>query len=502
MFEPMIGRRALLAGVPTLLLASRAQAGDKANEITIVQSTDASSLDPAFRGDTVTGNVQRHVFDTLMVRNKDLTLGPGLAESAERTGKTEWMLRLRQGVTFSNGEPFDAGAVKFSIERAQNPALKAPTRGWWLPFKTVEVIDPHTVRITTATTDPLFQARLTLFQPVPPKYLAEVGDTAFAQKPVGTGPYRLVEWRRNDAAVFAPNLSYWGGKPAFGKVTFRVVPEEMSRVAALMTGEADVIGDLSPAQAAYLGTAPGIKVVHTASTRVMAVQFDIGMPPGDNHQFREAVALGINRAQIIKGLLKGYGTPVTSLLSPAIPGWPKDKTYTQHYDPKKAAALVKQLGFGKEEILMRTPAGGFPNDREVALAIGAQLGRIGLNVKVRPDEYGRFFEDLKAHKMSPLYYNGQGNIWLDPYPQLEAFHKSDGFLSTWKDPELDKILVRSFEVTGAERQAVFGQALERVSQTVAAVPIYAQMLTYGVRDNVEWQPRADEQVLAFEMRKK
>ncbi len=448
MFKPMIGRRALLAGAPVVLAASRARAGSKPNEITIVQSTDASSLDPAFRGDTVTGNVQRHVFDTLMVRNPDLTLSSGLAKLVQQTGNTEWVLRLRRRVTFSNGEPFDAAAVKFSIERAKNPALKAPTRGWWLPFETIEATGSHTVRITTTTADPLFQARLSLFEPVPPKYAAKVGDAVFAQKPVGTGPYQLVEWRRNDAAVFAPNPTYWRGKPTFDKVTFRVVPEEMSRVAALMTGEADVIGGLSPAQAAYLDTAQGIKVVHVASTRVMAIQFDIGMPPGDNQQFREAVALGVDREQIIKGLLRGYGTPVTSLLSPAIPGWPKDKTYTRPHDPKRAAELAKQLGLGHQEILMRTPAGGFPNDREVALAIGAQLDRIGLKVRVRPDEYGRFFEDLKSHKVSPLYYNGQGNIWLDPYPQLEAFHKSDGFLSTWKDPKLDKILGTLFRGDG------------------------------------------------------
>jgi peptide/nickel transport system substrate-binding protein len=498
MVRPVVAPCVLLAGLAVLPLAG----GARAAEITIVQGTDASSMDPAFRGDTVTGNVQRHVFDTLLMRRPDLTIGPGLAESVEQTGNTEWVLHLRKGVSFSNGEPFDAVAVKFSIERAQKPELKAPTRGWWLPFRTVDVIDDHTLKITTATTDPLFEARLTLFEPVPPKYLADVGDTAFAQKPVGTGPYRLASWRRNDAAVFAPNPGYWAGAPDFQKVTFRVVPEEMSRVAALMTGEADVISNVSPAQADYLGTVAGTRVVQTASTRVMAVQFDMSLPPGDNQRFREAVAYGIDRDQIIKGLLRGYGTPLTSLMSPAIPGWPKDKTYTLPYDPRKAAALVKEAGLDGQEILMRTPAGGFPNDREVALAIGAQLTRIGLKIKVRPDEYGRFFEDLKGHKVSPIYYNGQGNIWLDPYPQIEAFHKSDGFISTWKDPELDRILAHSFEVTGAAREAVLGQALDRLSATVAAVPIYAQVLIYGVRDNVEWQPRGDEQVLAFEMRKK
>ena len=233
----------------------------------------------------------------------------------------------------------------------------------------------------------------------------------------------------------------------------------------------------------------------------MAVQFDNDEALGDNQKFREAVAYAIDRDAIIKGLLRGYGVPAKSILSPGIPEWPSDKDFTRKHDLEKAKALVKELGLEGREIVMRTSAGRYPNDRETSLAIGAQLQKAGLNIKVRPEEWGTFFEDLKNHKMSALYLSGQGNVWLDPYPQIEAFHTTKGLLSAWSDPKIDELLAKSNEVPADQRPALFGQMLERLNETTAAVPLYAQQILYGVRKGVQWKPRPDEQVLAFEMKK-
>ena len=470
-------------------------------DLTIAQSTDAVSLDPAFRADTATGNVQRHIFDAILQRGPDMKIGPQLAESVQQDSPTVWTIRLRSGLKFSNGEPLDAEAVKFSVERMLNADLKSPIRGWWTGFKTIEVVDPQTLKVTTTAPDPLFRARMTLLAPVPPKYVREAGDAAFARKPIGSGPYRLVDWKRDDAVVLEANPNYNGQKPSVERVTFRVVPEELSRIAALQTGEADVIAGMSPTQAASLEGGEDVRVERAASTRVMAVQFDNDEALGDNQKFREAVAYAIDRDAIIKGLLRGYGVPAKSILSPGIPEWPSDKDFTRKHDLEKAKALVKELGLEGREIVMRTSAGRYPNDRETSLAIGAQLQKAGLNIKVRPEEWGTFFEDLKNHKMSALYLSGQGNVWLDPYPQIEAFHTTKGLLSAWSDPKIDELLAKSNEVPADQRPALFGQMLERLNETTAAVPLYAQQILYGVRKGVQWKPRPDEQVLAFEMKK-
>jgi peptide/nickel transport system substrate-binding protein len=488
------------ASVLALTLAGTALAA--AADLTIAQSTDAVSLDPAFRADTATGNVQKHIFDTVLHRGPDMKIGPALAEAVTQDGATGWTIRLREGLKFSNGEPLDAEAVKFSIERMQNPDLKSPVRGWWTGLKTIEIVDQRTLKVTTTAPDPLFRARMTLLAPVPPKYVKETGDAAFARKPVGSGPYRLVDWKRDDAVVLEANPNYSGPKPTIDRVTFRVVPEELSRVAALQTGEADVVAGISPTQGGALENGQGVRVERAASTRVMAVQFDSDEAPGDNQKFREAVAYAIDKDAIIKGLLRGYGVPAKAILSPGIPEWPSDRDFTRKHDLEKAKALVKELGLEGKEIVMRTSSGRYPNDRETALAIGAQLQKAGFNIKVRPEEWGTFFEDLKNHKMSALYLSGQGNIWLDPYPQIEAFHTSKGLLSAWSDPQIDQMLAKSNEVPLDQRQAAFTEILERLNETTAAVPLYAQQILYGVRAGVEWKPRSDEQILAFEMKKK
>ncbi len=482
---------AALLGMPT--------PGHAETAIVIAQSTDATSLDPAFRVDSATGNVQRHIFDPMLIRKADMTIAPGLAESVEATSENTWIVRLRKDVSFSNGEPFNAEAVKFSIDRILDPKLKAPSKRWWSNFTNVAVVDPYTVEITTKGRDPLFWSRMTLLVVVPPKYVQEVGDAEFALNPIGTGPYTLSEWRKDDQIVLSANPDYWGGRPSIDTVTFRVVPEELSRVSALQTGEADIAANVSASQASHLQGVSGIRVEKAAGTRVMTVQFDLDVAPGADLKFRQAVAHAINRDEIVQGLLKGFATPVNSILSPGIPYWPSSEDSSFAHDSERAKALVAELGLGDQEIVMRSPSGRYPFDRETALAVGAQLAKAGLNVKVRPEEWGKFFDDLKNHNMSALYIMGQGNVWMDPYPQIEAFQHSDGFISTWRDPELDALMEESNVVTGDARAQVFGKTLQRIHDTVAAIPLFGQLFLYGVRDRVQWTARPDELIWTPEM---
>jgi peptide/nickel transport system substrate-binding protein len=485
----------LMIGFPV----SHGWAGGSPGEIVIAQSTDATSLDPAFRVDTATGNIQKHIFDSVLTRKADMSIGPGLAESVQRVSETRWMIKLRKGVSFTNGEPMNAAALKFSIDRILDPKLKAPSKSWWENFTNVRIVDDSTLEITTKSRDPLFPARLTLLVVVPPKYVKKAGDTKFSLQPIGTGPYELVEWRKDDHVTLKANPKYWGGMPPIDKVTFRVVPEELSRVAALQTGEADVVVGVSPAQAEHLRGAKGIRIEVAPTTRVMALQFDTEVAPGNQLKLRQAIAHAVNRDEIIKGLLKGYVQPVTSVFSPGIPGWPKGLETAFSYDPEQAKKLVSEINLGDAEIVMRSPSGRYPYDRDTALAVAGQLKKVGLNVKVRPEEWGVFFADLKRGKMSPVYLMGQGNVWIDPYPQLEAFFHSKGFLSTWSDPTFDALLESSSAAEGEARVKIFGQALQRLHETVAGVPLFAQVFSCGVNDRLRWKPRIDEVVWALDM---
>ena len=196
----------------------------------------------------------RQIFDTLLRRNlKTLQLEGNLAESWRLVNDTTWQFKLRRGVKFHNGEPFDAGAVKFSIERMLNPKQGAPGRTSIATIDHVDVIDATTVNVVTKTPFPLLPVRMSpghcgTVGIVPPQYLGQVGDAGFAVKPVGTGPYKLVEWVKDERLVLEANHDYHRGAPAIERLVFRPVPELTTRVAALLSGQADLVSDIPPDQ--------------------------------------------------------------------------------------------------------------------------------------------------------------------------------------------------------------------------------------------------------------
>jgi len=494
--------RTMLAALALAALATgaaSAPASAQVSRVVIVQGADARSLDPAFRADTVSGSLQRHVFDTVLFREADMRIGPGLAEAVDRVAPTRWRIRLRSGVNFTNGEPMDAVAVKFSIDRILDQALRSPIRSFFANFSTVEVVDPRSVEVTTNAPDPLFPIRMTLLGVVPPRHVQQVGAAAFGQNPVGTGPYVVAGWRRDEALTLSANPRYWGGAPRIQEVVFRVVPEELARVSALRTGEAQLAVGISPTQAESLRRAPRVRVEQAASTRVMVLAFNPAVAPAEQLKFRQAVAHAVNRDDIIRGLLRGFAAPVTSIFGPGIADLPLGPDTSFAYDPERARRLVAELNLGNTEIELRSPSARYPFDRETALAIGQQLRRVGLNVRVRPEEWGVFFNSLRQRQMSPVYLMGHGNVWLDPLPQLDAFVASRGFLSTWSDPAIDGLLARSSEVPAAERAAIFGEVLKKLHDDAAVVPLFSLVYLYGVGEGLRWTARADDMILATEM---
>ena len=198
-------------------------AGDAAAQqkpVVVVQSGEAATLDWHMHCDKNAHEPDRQIFDTLLRRNiKTLQLEGNLAESWRLVNDTTWQFKLRRNVKFHNGEPFDAAAVKFSIERMLNPQQAAPGRTSIATIDHVEVVDPYTVNVITKTPFPLLPVRMSpghcgTVGIVPPKYVAQVGDAGFAVKPVGTGPYKFVEWVKDDRLVLEANKDYHRGAPA------------------------------------------------------------------------------------------------------------------------------------------------------------------------------------------------------------------------------------------------------------------------------------------------
>src|SRR5437660_899904 len=223
-----------LAFVFVLLATAHAWAAGE-RDITIAQGIDAEFLDVQMTNNIVTLIINTSIYDTLLTRDKQLQLVPSLATSYKNVSEKVWEVKLRPGVSFHNGEPFDANAVKFSFERIYRPDFKSPQKGWFNTIERVEIVDPHTVRFHTKVPDPAMPARMTLMYQLAPKYVAQAGDVQANLKPVGTGPFKFVEWQKNERIVVEANDAHWSGKPAVRRATWRPIPELGARTAAGQT---------------------------------------------------------------------------------------------------------------------------------------------------------------------------------------------------------------------------------------------------------------------------
>ena len=495
-----INRRGFVvgAGAAAAVAIARRATAQAARPLVLVEPTDPRSLDPLFRDDEIAGTVHRHLFDTPMHRFPDNSIRPWAAEAVERQSPTVWMVRLRENMQFTDGEPVDAVALRYSYERIINPDNKSTIRSLISPAGKIEIKDRRTVLFDTGNPDPLFTARLIWMQMVPPKYAAEAG-AQFGSRPIGSGPYVLKRWQRNSEIAFEANPTHWRGKPAYSDVTFKIIPEEIARVSALRSGDVDVILGLSSTQADSVSKLPGFKVLPQPTSRVAVLNFNPGAPPADNPKLRRAVALAVNREELLKGLAKSLGLPVMTIFAASVGNLPPGVRTDFPYDPEAARKLVDEAGLKGKEVQVGGPSGRFPLDREIVSAVAAQLRRVGLDAKARVTEFGTYVSDITSGRAASVFLQIQGNAWFDPMPQIEAFYRTGGLGSPWKDPSIDALLDRTYNVPEDQRTAAIGDVLTRIHDDTLSVPLMGYAEQDATTDRIKWQPRVDQLMLAFEM---
>ena len=219
-----------------------------------------------------------HVSDTLLIRSRAGELKPHLVTHWENTSPLVWELKLRQDVKFQNGEPFNAAAVKFFYDMMNDPSLKSPAKGIHAWVAKTEVVDDYTVRITSREPFPTAPNQLTLAHMVPPKYVAEVGVDGYRRKPIGTGPYRLVELVRDTRAVFEASDGWWGGPQEIKRIMYRPIKEDSARVSALLAGEIDLAFDVPPELIPLVERARNAMIKRTLSVRAYMLWFNNLVP--------------------------------------------------------------------------------------------------------------------------------------------------------------------------------------------------------------------------------
>lgn len=364
----------------------------------IVFGDEPFTLNPANKGAlaAVSDYVQIQMFDALVdVTGSDLlALKPMLAERWENPNPNTWRFHLRRGVKFHNGDPLTAEDVKFTIDLAL--ANKGSTQNSYLgPTESVRVIDPYTVELVTRTPFPPLLTNISRLHIVPRAY-EKIGADAFSTKqPIGTGPYRFVEWQRGQHIVLEANPDYWGGPPTPRRLMFRFIADPSTRAAELKAGGVDIITGPPVAQLKELATGD-TTIVTIPAVRVIAYPFNTLQKPLGDVRVRRALNLAVDRETIVKTLLQGYGKPTGQ---PFIPGWlgydPEIKPFP--YDPARARKLLAEAGYPSGfEIPWNISTGVFLADKEIAEAASAMLGQVGVRVRLVPTERAKIQKDLQA----------------------------------------------------------------------------------------------------------
>jgi peptide/nickel transport system substrate-binding protein len=486
-----IHTRRLAASVIVLVLIASGQAGLRAAQVhaskvsapsamTIVMAQDAVGLDPQAVEDNSAGFIDSCVLDQLVEYKKGTTnVGPGLATkwSISRNGKV-YTFVLRKGVKFQDGTPFNAHAYIQDLDRLVNPqnpnyVLKLAGVQSFISFtyslvKSYKATGPYTVQITLKQPFGPFLSSLAMVWSgvMSPTAVSKNGDAGVLQHPVGTGPYRFVEWVKNDHITLQANPSYWGHKPAVKRLTFQIVPDASVRVLKVQSGEAQIDADVTTQDVLSTAHTSGVVQLKQPGQLINGIGITTDVKPLNDVRVRQALNYAIDRNALSKSLFKGIGAPMNSYLPP--PVWSYDKGLKGYpYNPTKAKQLLKAAGyphgFSVELLGYTNPRGYNPAGGQLAVAVQQYLKAIGVTANITTMDFGAFLTKTRSGSYHGLYMTGWSGDNGDPDDFLYELFSSDsipvGNTAHLRDKKLDKILIRARQTSNkVARTKLYRQA--------------------------------------------
>ncbi|MGH7267902.1 MAG: ABC transporter substrate-binding protein [Candidatus Rokuibacteriota bacterium] len=373
------------------LIGAPRDTGAAEKVLTVAIDANPSSLDIQDAQTFLTGLVLGiHVYDRLFEQSPR-GLRPMLAERWETSadGRT-WTFHLRRGVKFHDGTPFNAAAVKESIARVVNPELKLRQASKWAGVTSVDVVDEHTVKITTNR--PLGALPGNLSHQAGGSIQSPTAAKA-GKFPVGTGPFELIEYVPDERLVLASNKDYWGGAPGIDRLIFRIVPEARTRLAMLQSGGAQVIYNVAPNEIEGLRKDPNVHVEVPPSAGWRVFGFNTQKKPYTDVRVRQALNYAVDKASIVRNIFKGVGHVADSPYGPGMFAYTPVMTYA--YDPAKAKKLLAEAGYanGFKATMIVSP-GEIAGGAEVAAAVQAYLQQVGVQAEIVSLEQATWLAEL------------------------------------------------------------------------------------------------------------
>jgi peptide/nickel transport system substrate-binding protein len=458
------------------------------------QGTGPITLDPIGPGQSspLLG-YWRQLYDTLVFLENGKVV-PQLATSWKNPDDLTWEFKLRQGVTFHNGEQFTANSVKFTLDKILDPKQKSTQASRFTEVKGVEVVDAQTVRIYTKRPFPVLLLGLTQAFMLPPKYAGQTPED-FLKSPVGTGPFKFGDWQQGDHLTVLANTSYWGGRPKLDKLTFRVIPDDASRLAALKAGEIHIDMNLPLDAIDAVSSDPNLKVERAFIVNSLILEMDtLRGGPTANPKVRMAINYAIDKEGINKTLLRGKLRPLPGqLITEGVMGSNPDVKMVP-YDPAKAKALLAEAGFPNGfDTQINGPIGKYTADRDIVIAVADQLNKVGIRAKANPMEYSLFIQKLTSNTLGPIFLVGWYSFG-DPALAAVWLSSSSTLGRYYSDPDYDKLIAAgATELDPTKRRQLYNQAAQYMHDQAMAGWLFQAATYYGVSKKVSgFAAREDE----------
>ncbi|MFB5763333.1 ABC transporter substrate-binding protein [Paenibacillus medicaginis] len=477
-----------------------ADQGDASQNNTLIfgRGGDSVALDPSITTDGESSKVSKQIFDTLLVYEEGSTkVKPSLAESYEVSADgLVYTFKLKSGVKFHDGTDFNADAVVFNFNRWSDPNSPYKFEGDSFDYydsmfgspdnrviKEVKAVDDLTVQFTlNAPQAPFLQnIAMTSFSIGSPKAIEEKKEK-FKSEPVGTGPFKFVEWKRNDSITLEKNPDYWQeGLPKLDKVIIRSIPDNTARFNALQNKEIDIMEDLNADDLAVLESNPELQKIERPSFNVAYIGFNVKKKPFDNPLVRQALNHAVNKQALVDAFFGGSAIPAKNPMPPTLWGY-NDSIQDYAYDLEKAKSLLAEAGYPNglpEEVTfyaMPVSRPYMPDGKKVAEAIQADFEKIGVKVNIQSPEWATYLDDLKAGEKDDMYMLGWTGDNGDPdnfiYTLLDKDTIPGNNRSFYVNEELHKVLVGAQQETDQDkRAALYEQAQEIIKKDAPWIPL-------------------------------
>ena len=473
---------------------------------------DSISLDPIQVTDGESLKVTHQIYEGLLDYAPGNTeVVPVLATEWEASADgLEWTFRLRQGVKFHDGTPFNAEAVKINFDRWRDTSDPLhvggdfPYYGYMFGgydadsvIQDVQVVDEYTVKFVLKQVQASFLQDIAMvpFAIASPKALQENAE-GLNTNPVGTGPFKFVSWTKGDRIVLEANPDYWGGKPDIDRLIYRSIPDNNARLVALQAGELDVMDGVEPAFLPTIQATGQFDIIERPPMNVGYLAFNTQVAPFDNVLIRRAISHAINKDELNTAFYGGMGIPAVSPLPPSVWGHNPDVPKYE-YNPDRAKELLAQAGYGPDNPLrtqlwaMPVPRPYMPQPEQIGVAIQNYLREVGIEAEIVTYEWGTYLEKtgMGEHTMALLGWTGDNG---DPDNFLYVLLDKDnavtpdaGNIAFYVNDQVHDLLIGARTTTDqAERTRLYEQVQALIMEDAPWVPLMHTRVPIAVRKGI------------------